>query len=161
MFGGKSISDLSIEENQQRYITPFVIWANYDIEEQYIDKISANYLSSLVLETAGLEMTPYNKYLTSLYEELPVINAVGYIDKNGTYYDYKDDSQYSSMLEDYKILQYNNMFDKTDKPVSYTHLGALLHPLYPVTLGEKVVEQFACRRIAGFLQVGAVLFNGD
>ncbi len=119
----KSISDLSIEENQQRYITPFVIWANYDIEEQYIDKISANYLSSLVLETAGLEMTPYNKYLTSLYEELPVINAVGYIDKNGTYYDYKDDSQYSSMLEDYKILQYNNMFDKTDKQDDVFSLG--------------------------------------
>lgn len=128
LFGGKSISDLSIEENQQRYITPFVIWANYDIEEQYIDKISANYLSSLVLETVGLEMTPYNKYLTSLYEELPVINAVGYIDKNGTYYDYKDDSQYSSMLEDYKILQYNNMFDKTDKQDDVFSLGGAKTP---------------------------------
>ncbi|MBS7176386.1 MAG: LTA synthase family protein, partial [Clostridiales bacterium] len=63
LFGGKSISSLSLEENQQRYITPFVIWANYDIEEQYIEQISANYLSTLLLETAGLEMTPYNQYL--------------------------------------------------------------------------------------------------
>lgn len=115
LFGGKSISSLSLEENQQRYITPFVIWANYDIEEQYIEQISANYLSTLLLETAGLEMTPYNQYLWSLYQQLPVINAVGYIDKNNTYYDYKTESEYSGMLEDYKILQYNNMFDKEGK----------------------------------------------
>ena len=60
-------------------------------------------------------MTPYNQYLWSLYQQLPVINAVGYIDKNNTYYDYKTESEYSGMLEDYKILQYNNMFDKEGK----------------------------------------------
>lgn len=115
LFGGKSISSLSLEENQQRYITPFLIWANYDIEEDYIEGISANYLSTLLLETASLEMTPYNQYLSGLYQELPVINSVGYIDKNGTYYDYKTESEYTDMLEDYKILQYNNMFDKEQK----------------------------------------------
>ena len=28
---GKSLDDLTVEEDQKRYITPFVIWANYDI----------------------------------------------------------------------------------------------------------------------------------
>ena len=32
-----------------RYITPFMLWANYDIEEKYIDKISLNYLSNIVV----------------------------------------------------------------------------------------------------------------
>ena len=115
LFGGKSLSSLSLEENQQRYITPFLIWANYDIEEDYLEGISANYLSTLLLEVAGLETTPYNQYLSGLYQELPVINAVGYIDKDGNYYDYKTESEYTGLLEDYKILQYNNMFDKEQK----------------------------------------------
>lgn len=115
LFDGTKISALTLEQNQKRYITPFVIWANYDIEEQEVDMISANYLSTLLLKTAGLEMTTYNQYLWNLYQELPVINAVGYIDKDGNYYDYSDDSVYTEALEDYKILQYNNMFDKEEK----------------------------------------------
>lgn len=112
---GKSLSDLTLEEQQRRYTVPFMIWANYDIEEQEIDQISANYLSSLLLETAGLEMTPYNEYLLNLYETLPVINAVGYVDKDGNYYDYDDDSPYTQLLDDYKMIQYNYLFDETDK----------------------------------------------
>lgn len=30
---GKSLNELDIDEIQKRYTTPFVIWANYDIEE--------------------------------------------------------------------------------------------------------------------------------
>ena len=30
---GKKIEDLSLEEKQREYIMPFMIWANYDIEE--------------------------------------------------------------------------------------------------------------------------------
>lgn len=45
---GKSLDKLSEEEQQSRYETPFIIWANYDIPEATVDKMSANYLSTLL-----------------------------------------------------------------------------------------------------------------
>ena len=41
---GKSSSDLTEEENQLRYKVPYVIWANYDIDEAVNQESSANYL---------------------------------------------------------------------------------------------------------------------
>ncbi len=106
---------------QNRFCTPFCIWANYDIEEQFIDKLSANYLSSLVMKTANVEMPLYNKYLLRLSEILPVINVAGYCDSMGNYYGWQDDSPYKDLLNNYEKIQYNNLFDQenVDKEVFY------------------------------------------
>ncbi len=112
VMGVKDISNLPIEEEQKRYTTPFFIWANYDIEEKIIPRLSVNYLSSLVLQTAGLELTEYNKYLLKLSETLPVINTAGYIDAEGTYYKWSDESPYSDILKEYEKIQYNCIFDQ-------------------------------------------------
>ena len=94
-----------------KYITPFILWANYDIEEQYIDKISLNYLSMLLLDTANLNTTPYMEFLRELQKELPVITGNGYIDNSGTYYTFEEENEYSELLNQYEIIQYNNVFD--------------------------------------------------
>lgn len=60
---GKELQELSFEEKQSRYVTPFIIWANYEIEEQNNVEISSNYLGSYILEQAGLELSPYNRFL--------------------------------------------------------------------------------------------------
>ena len=112
IFGTKRLSP---EELQKRYMTPFYIWANYDIPEATIDKMSANYLSSYVLKVAGLELSDYNKYLLKLFEKVPVVDNVGYIDKNGKHYTWAQNTQYSSLLQKYQYVQYNNMFDNVDK----------------------------------------------
>ena len=112
VMGVNSLSRLPIEEEQKRYITPFIIWANYDIEEKQIDKISSNYLSSLLLEVAGAKLTEYNKYLLTLSETLPVIDSAGYIDAQGNYYKWSDSSPYSEKLAEYERIQYNNIFDQ-------------------------------------------------
>ncbi len=112
---GTSISSLSLKQQQDRHITPFIIWANYDIEEQEIERLSSNYLSSLLLNTAGLSMTDYQRYLLKLSETLPVINTVGYIDQNGEYYDWNEPSPYSGLLEQYRRIQYNMLLDKTGR----------------------------------------------
>ena len=111
VLGVDNLSNLTIEQEQKRHMTPFYIWANYDIEEQEIDKLSANYLSSLVLKTAGVKLTKYNSYLLELSETLPVINTVGYIDKDNNYYKWSDVSPYTSLLSEYENLQYNAIFD--------------------------------------------------
>lgn len=112
VMGVDSLSGLTPEQEQARHITPFVIWANYDIEERQIEKLSSNYLSSLVLEVAGVKLTEYNKYLLKLSETLPVIDTVGYIDNEDNYYKWSDVSPYSALLDEYEKIQYNNIFDQ-------------------------------------------------
>ncbi len=112
LLGVKGLSSLTTEQEQKRHITPFFIWANYDIKEKNIKRISANYLSSLVLKTAGVKLTDYNEYLLNLRKTLPVINSVGYIDKEGNYYKWSDVSPYTELLSKYEQIQYNGIFDK-------------------------------------------------
>ncbi len=112
VLGVKDLSNLTIEQEQKRYATPFYIWANFDIEEKMIPQLSVNYLSSLVLQTAGVELTEYNKYLLKLSETLPVINTAGYIDKDGNYYKWSDVSPYNDLIKEYEKIQYNCIFDQ-------------------------------------------------
>lgn len=112
VMGVKNLSNLTPEQEQSRYCTPFYIWANYDIEEQYIERLSSNYLSSLVLDIAGVELTDYNKYLLTLAKTLPVIDTVGYVDKEGNHYKWSENSPYTGILNEYEKIQYNNIFDR-------------------------------------------------
>ena len=98
-----------------KYITPFILWANYDIEEKYVDKISLNYLSLLLLDTAGLKTTYYMEFLRNIQSKLPVITGNGYIDANGNYYTFEDNSEYLNILQDYEFIQYNNVCDYKNK----------------------------------------------
>lgn len=91
-----------------------MIWANYDIEAAELD-MSANYLSSYVMNLAGNKLTGYNKYLLDLQKELPVISAVCYKDKDGNVYANDAKSEYSDLLHSYQILQYNQLFDEKNR----------------------------------------------
>lgn len=113
---GKPLDQLTEEEQQTRYHTPFMIWANYDIPEATLDNISANYLSTLLLQVAGLELTPYNEYLAALYQQIPVIDTVGYRGSDGVVYE-KDDttSPYADLIHGYDCITYNNLLDTENR----------------------------------------------
>ena len=119
---GSSLDDLTTEQELLRYQTPFVIWANYDIPEAEIENISANYLSTLLTQIAGLPMTQYNKYLSVLYQSLPVISTVGYIDSEGTVYASETETPYEELLRQYNCVEYNALLDKTDRDDSLFYL---------------------------------------
>ncbi|MCD7735638.1 MAG: sulfatase-like hydrolase/transferase [Lachnospiraceae bacterium] len=107
------ISDKSDQEQlQAQYTTSFIIWANYDIEEAEIEKLSANYLSALLLDTAELPLNGYQTFLSELMELLPVINVNGCIDADENYYWSIDelDDETANMAETYKLLQYGHLF---------------------------------------------------
>ncbi len=114
LLGGDSLT-LSTEQLQKQYITPFYIWANYDIEEKEIDRLGANYLSSYVLDVADIEMPAYNQYLLNLSETLPVLNTVGVIDADGNHYAVGDDTPYDELIADYKRVVYNLVFDTENR----------------------------------------------
>ncbi|MEE0435200.1 MAG: LTA synthase family protein [Peptococcaceae bacterium] len=108
---GKPLDELTTEELQSYYQTPFVIWANYDIPEKEMGTVSANYLSTLVLETAGLELPQYNRYLASLYSDVPVVSSVGFRDAEGRSAIRLEGQPYESDIEGYQCVAYNNLLD--------------------------------------------------
>ena len=73
--------------------------------------MSSNYLSTLLLQTAGLKTTKYNDYLSALYRYLPVIDSSGYITAEDEYYIFDEKSDYTDLLKGYEKVQYNNLFD--------------------------------------------------
>ena len=127
VMGVNNLNNLTPEQEQSRHCTPFYIWANYDIEEKEIERLSSNYLSSLVLETAGIKLTEYNKYLLNLAKTLPVINTVGYIDNEGNHYKWSDSSPYTKLLDDYEKVQYNNVFDRQNVKTDIFYIDGYEH----------------------------------
>ncbi len=112
---GASLDDLTTEQEQLRYQTPFIIWANYDIEEAEVEIMSTDYLSTLLQQVAGLPMTQYNKYLSVLYQTLPVIDSVGYVDSEGVYYDSTEETPYDDILYKYNCIAYNALLDENNR----------------------------------------------
>lgn len=109
---GHNTSTLPLSEFQRKYITPFYIWSNKGLEARDEGYTSINYLSQLLLETAGLKNTPYGYFLSDLQEEWPVINANGAMDSEGNWY-YLTDEEFTGDedIQTYRILQYNRLFD--------------------------------------------------
>ena len=97
-----------------KYKVPFFIWANYDIEEQKDVETSINYLSTYLLETCGFELPAYNKFLCDAERRIPIITGNGYFSmSNGCFIPISEASgEEKETLNQYQILQYNNLFDK-------------------------------------------------
>lgn len=106
-----SVENGTLEEQLLRYTVPFVMWANFDIEEETSVDISANYLSTLLCEKAGIPRTAAQMYLSELSEKYPVISAGHYRDANGSYYD-AIAMERESELNDYAMLSYNAVADR-------------------------------------------------
>ena len=105
-----------LEKNQNKYVTPFVIWANYNIEETQIEKLSANYLAAELLQVAGVPVNAYQNFLLNLSEKVPVIDTLGFIQSDGLYADSGEmlDASSREGLQKYALLQYAHLFGKNE-----------------------------------------------
>ena len=123
---GMDYNNLSNEELKLRYQVPYVIWANYDIDEATGKDTSVNYLAANVLKAAGVPTNDYQSFLLKLQEEYPIISAVRTdktadktLDKESNKSDKATGSKKkqadSDMLNDYKLLQYYRLFEWEDK----------------------------------------------
>lgn len=106
---GMKWNALSEEELKLRYQVPYVIWANYDIEEATDEDISVNYLAAEVLNAAGVPTSPYQNFLLELKEEYPVISTVRTKKSDGS--ESFADSEGGTM-DLYRKLQYYQLFDQ-------------------------------------------------
>ena len=122
---GTDIQNLEGESLEKLYKVPFLIWANYDIPEQTVEKTSNNYLGTYLADVTGIEKTGYLSYLTRLREEVPCINAIGYWGRDGLFYETDDaSSPYYDLIHQYNLLEYNNLFGKEERQDSFFFLDS-------------------------------------
>ena len=110
---GRTLTELLVDPEQTLYKTPFVIWANYPIDEATDVECSINYLSTLMLEQTNIPKTRYQYFLTNLMNELPVITNNGFIDASGNTYSNINDlpEELKELAKTYSYFEYNLIFD--------------------------------------------------
>lgn len=89
------------EQQQQKYITPYLIWTNYDMEFEEYGDMNASYLGAALLECAGVELPDYYKFLLNLQKEYPVISRWNL-----------ESLQQEEKIIQYQMLEYNHLVDK-------------------------------------------------
>ena len=103
----------------QLYQVPYVIWANYELPRNDLEglpRTSMNYMQLNLLQAAGLELTGFQRFLLDLQKKVPMINAFGFMDETGRFYEKDDpDAPYQDLLKEYAILQYNGLFDHENR----------------------------------------------
>lgn len=117
ILNGKGLSGLTMAELEALYTVPFFIWTNYDTPEETIEITSLNYLSSLALERAGIDLPPYNQFMLDLMEVVPAINARGYYSLEKGKYLHVEDALGEELdwILRYQSLQYNGLFDSKNE----------------------------------------------
>ena len=138
---GKGQSGLTLAELEEFFEVPFFIWTNYDgkkeetpygkkeetpyghtsmpygKKEETVERVSLNFLSTLLLERAGIPLPPYQRFLADLKEAVPAMNPRGYYSNSlNRYVHYGEGSRKDEVwIERYRNLQYNGLFDDKNR----------------------------------------------
>ena len=104
---GTDSTSLGLKDMMREYQVPFVIWANYPLESQEIERsASTTYPPAAAGSRAGGH--GLHQVFRAAPAGVPVITAVGTMDKDGSLYAVVESTPYDSLLNDYAVLQYNN-----------------------------------------------------
>lgn len=110
-------------ERMKKYMVPFFIWANYDIEAETGVHTSINYLAPHLLDTLGMPMSSYQSHLLEQSKTWPVVSAKGVFDYNGVYHVPSEAIANSPMLRSYQDLTINHTVDSQNTLRSFFSLG--------------------------------------
>ena len=64
----------------QLHMVPFLIWKNYEQEAEELPLTSINYLSTLLMESAGLEKPAYYRFLSEAMQVVPCLSGAGIVE---------------------------------------------------------------------------------
>ena len=107
----------TLDEQMLQYKVPFLIWANYDIEEKEVSGTSLNYLPLYLFEAANMELPPYYQFLCDVEGVIPAMNAHGfYSTSREQFVPYQEATgTEAEWLRKYRYIQYNNLFDTKNR----------------------------------------------
>ena len=107
----------TLDEQMLQYKIPFLIWANYDIEEQTVEHTALNYLGHYLLEAAGLELSPYHSFLKEMEAVIPAMTQNGYYSlAQGGFLPYTEAQGIEKQwLDKFAMVQHNALFDEAGR----------------------------------------------
>lgn len=89
LYGTEDLSELPDEIRELLYITPYVIWTNYDRTiSNHVPYLSASYFGAYIKRAAGLETDAYDDFRLAFLQQYPVIGHYGIFDGSYTFTSY-------------------------------------------------------------------------
>ena len=85
--------------------------------QYYVGLTSLNFLSNYVYEAAGLPLPAYNAFLKDVQKVIPAMNVFGYYSSaKNAFIPYEEaEGEEAEILNQYRILQYNSLFDDKNR----------------------------------------------
>jgi len=111
-FLGRSRDELPFEKRALTQMTPFFIWANFDIQEE-VGNYSLSYLSTKLMDILGFPKTAYMNFLEDTRKHLPIITPFAFVDADGNWQ--KRSITQNDYLDRYYKVQYY-MINSQRKP---------------------------------------------
>jgi len=110
-----------------RYQTFYGLWANYRLPDTALTDsddapISLSHLGPYLMQTAGLPLTGYQKFLLACAKEYPVASIIGFMDADGSIID-TDEAAATEAYRRQAIVQYNYVYDRGNMPEGFFTLG--------------------------------------
>lgn len=100
-------ADMTEQQDETRYVTPYVIWSNYERVTYNRPYINAGYLGAMIKAEAGLQLTEWDHYLLSVMDNYPVVGKNGVFDRQYNFVKYdKLDKEKEIYLKSMKYAQY-------------------------------------------------------
>ncbi len=110
----KTIYEMEFGDSIKKYETPYLIWTNYDMTQEEIEKysrkqISLAGLSMMTLEAANIDMPWYYDFINELYKHYPVCTNKFLIDEEGNEVTVNTNNE---LIEDYNIIIFDILYEK-------------------------------------------------
>jgi len=106
------LSQISTRESLPMYTTPYLVWANYDIQEGNMGITSPNFLGQTVLDLAGLRSPDERACLQVLMTRISAMSALAVFDNDESAYTDEDaiPDSIKDILKDYEFIEYGKIF---------------------------------------------------
>jgi hypothetical protein len=111
---GKNYSDLTLEELRRVYSVPYLIWSNYELNEDAAPKeTSICYLSNILFETGNIPKSTWLNMVDEYQEAYPIITDIFTQNSKGEIFDTKvhlNEIEENDLLNLYKKYSYGILY---------------------------------------------------
>lgn len=101
---GRKYEEFTWKNYQERYMVPYYIWANYPLKQVSNGLTSANYLSLLLKQAAGLPLDSWDRFREDTMSRYPVLTSMLCVDASGHLMGRGEVTD--EYLERYNLIQY-------------------------------------------------------
>ena len=111
---GTRWSQVPGEQKRYSFVTPYLIWSNYERDAGDLGDMSAFMLGGQVLRAAGIEAGGFGYAVERLRGEYPMVHSMGLLTRDGQFLDVLETGtlDLSQTVKEYHMLQYYRMFEE-------------------------------------------------